>query len=646
VQYIGFVAGLPNVSITVTTSGCTINSGIDIGLMSPCDDYHLVDCQGGDGTNSNTLALTGLTVGQQYILIIDIDGGGICNYVITTDPPTGTVPPDQVIPPDFSIAGDQIVCANTTSEYHTISDDFTGQNLTWTYPAGTLINGQVSPYSPGWSNGRSVDITWGTTSGNLCVTTSTFCLGSVTTCIPITVEVPSVTTLPPITICSNEAPYDLPWGQSITSSGNYSTVLSSNQGCDSTVSQTVTVRPPNVHTLPLISLYPGTCVNICGDDFCDFGTFVANCQAANGCDSTLIFTIIPAQVKAEILGGGSITCDTTSVVLNAAVSPGSNIWQNSLGQQLGTGNVLTVTSPGLYFLTVSLVLPTGICSKKDTILIPLDNAPPGLTANGAIFGCDTMPVFVQSSSPVGSVQYSWTGPNGFTSTLQNPQIPSIGNYIVSALNPENGCVNMDTALVTECCHTFAGAMDTTPIMVCNAKDLFVPFLGNQTLSPGDTLYFILYSNPADPLGSTLMIMTMPVFPFIAGLVFENTEYYVAAVAGHLQPNFMFDTIGCFSLSAGTRVKWLPKPTISTIPAPHDVCKGECLDVTFTFTGTPPFEFSFEVSQNSQVVFSQTEISNTLQKTITVCPDLFNPPGTGTVQFQVRSLRDLFCQCSD
>uniref|UniRef100_UPI00262400D8 hypothetical protein n=1 Tax=Flavobacterium sp. TaxID=239 RepID=UPI00262400D8 len=52
-----------------------------------------------------------------------------------------------------------------------------------------------------------------------------------------------------------------------------------------------------------------------------------------------------------------------------------------------------------------------------------------------------------------STIYSWTGPNGFSSTDQNPSIPGItaagaGNYIVTVTNPITGCFSTGSTAVT------------------------------------------------------------------------------------------------------------------------------------------------------------------------------------------------------
>ena len=85
---------------------------------------------------------------------------------------------------------------------------------------------------------------------------------------------------------------------------------------------------------------------------------------------------------------------------------------------------------------------------KPNIGVVLDrcNFTPTATNNGPL--CAGATLLLQSSVPAGA-SYSWTGPNGFTSTQQNPSLPSAtsaasGTYAVTV----NGCSSPTTTSVT------------------------------------------------------------------------------------------------------------------------------------------------------------------------------------------------------
>jgi hypothetical protein len=569
VQYLPFIAGVANLSITVKVSNCTVNSGIDLGLMPTCD-VPLNACQQGNGTNSTTIFASNLIVGTRYVLILDVDAGSACDFMITTNPANGTVPPGFIIPPVINMLGDFTVCPNGTTTFHLSPSNYTA-DVVWTAPPGVLINGQSSPVTLSGPGSTSATIMWGTTGGVVCATPSNPCYTGPTVCHNVTITPIPPTTLPPVTLCSEEAPFTTVWGQVVYATGNYSGTATSYEGCDSALLQKVTILPTNVHN-SVVGLCKGKCINVCNENFCTPGNFTAHCTAQNGCDSLINLILINASPVAQIIGGGSLNCAKMTDTLSSANSQGVKTWLNSAGQSIGTGNTLVVQAPGTYFLSVTRTQSGAVCTETDTIVVPLD----------------TVPV------------------------------------------------------------AFAGTMDTMSLTACGSKTMFANHHGNQIVAVGDSLIFILYSNPANPLGSVLEYSDMPVFPFMAGLTQPLVPYYVMAIVGKILPDHTIDfTDPCLSLSPGPKVEWIPKPTISMDPPPAAMCKGNCADLVFHFTGTPPFQFYYEISQNGQVVYSQNETANALQKTVTVCPGNFNPPVTGgSFNFKVNAYSDVNCNCSD
>lgn len=638
VQYIKFFAAAAQMNIKVTTSNCSVNTGIDLGIMTGCDQIPLVACKPGNGTNSTVISLNGLTIGHFYILIIDVDATSDCDFVITVDPPDATIP---FIPSNYNLQGDFTVCPGSINTYEVTPVTLIG-NYTWTLPPGTVID-----YIPG--NGSTVNINWGDISGDLCVTVTNPCtFQSSTVCHAVTITPIPPTILPPVKVCVEDAPYVLPWGENIYASGTFQYALAAYTGCDSLLVQQVTILPAKTKTLNPVTLCEGDCMTVCGQTYCDYGAYSVICQSVEGCDSAVNFSIVAPNLVAEILGSGSISCITPTITLQSALSSGTKTWYDASGQQVGTGPTFTVNSPGTYFLTVTLLLGGSACSKSDSIVIPLNIGTPDVTATGVMIGCDTLPALLHAVSMTNPAQYTWSGPNGFSSNLQNPPVLETGTYFVTIVNPANGCSSKDTAYVTPCCHLFAGTVDTALLRICGEKSLLANFHGDQMLEAGDSLVFILYSNPADPLGSMLMILETPLFPFVTGLTQMDVTYYAASLAGPVLPDSTIDlTSPCLSVSPGEPMKWVPKPGITVSSPPAAICKGECLNITFQFSGVPPFQFHYNIFQNGQLLYTQDENAAALQKTITVCPSAFlQAPGPQPLQFNVNFLQDTRCSCND
>jgi hypothetical protein len=186
------------------------------------------------------------------------------------------------------------------------------------------------------------------------------------------------------------------------------------------------------------------------------------------------------------------------------------------------------------------------------------------------------------------------------------------------------------------------------VTVCGKKDLLAGFHWNQSLASGDSLVFILYSDPADPLGSVLMYSDTTLFPFVDSLLQLDSLYYVAAVVGQVLPDstLNFHSV-CRAVSHGQPVRWASKPSITVSQGPDVVCRGDCLDLLFQFTGTPPFNFHFNITQNGVLMLSQDVVSDSLQKTLTICPSAFmQPQGHGGLHFSVNYFQDGVCNCND
>jgi trimeric autotransporter adhesin len=65
-----------------------------------------------------------------------------------------------------------------------------------------------------------------------------------------------------------------------------------------------------------------------------------------------------------------------------------------------------------------------------------------------ILTCTKSSVPLTGSSNTSGVNYSWTGPDGYTSGVQNPTVTTAGIYTLTVTNPTTGCTGTDTALVS------------------------------------------------------------------------------------------------------------------------------------------------------------------------------------------------------
>ncbi|MDN5216791.1 hypothetical protein QQ020_32270, partial [Fulvivirgaceae bacterium BMA12] len=80
--------------------------------------------------------------------------------------------------------------------------------------------------------------------------------------------------------------------------------------------------------------------------------------------------------------------------------------------------------------------------------VRLFSSKPRIVASGGNLSCDVSTVSLSASAAIPGATYSWTGPGGFTSNVQNPGVSVAGQYTVTITNPANGCSAAKTVEVT------------------------------------------------------------------------------------------------------------------------------------------------------------------------------------------------------
>jgi len=447
-QWLGFIAGAANATFTATPTSCQGGNGVQIALYTDCNASPIACNQGSMGGNLTPVSITSpLIPGVNYFLLIDGFAGDQCDFTITVVPPSAVQAPN--VGPTGAIAGPATICPGADVAFSIPTVAGAGAYL-WTGPPGTLFDGEPSPATLLAPNGNTPTITLPTQPGNyqICVQPLNSCFNGTQVCRNIIVAPIPPTILSPVVICPEDAPYELPWGSNATTTGNYLTTLQSWLGCDSIVRQFVTVKPTIITNLPFTAICAGDFVEVCGDQFFDGGNFSVVCESFQGCDSLITFSILYLNPVADIIGNGVITCNNNLDTLLSAQSAGIKTWRNLAGALLGTGNFLVITAPGTYILNVSVVGGGKICTDSDTVVIIGNTTPPTVSASGGLVGCGlgaaTLGVTTNANPPT----FAWSGPGGFTSTLQSPMATVPGTYVVTVTSGSNGCTNTASAVVT------------------------------------------------------------------------------------------------------------------------------------------------------------------------------------------------------
>jgi len=446
-QWLGFIAGAPGATFTATPSNCTMGDGVQIALYADCN-AGFIACNGGaQGNGMTPVSITApLSPGTNYFLLVDGFGGDQCDFQITVVPPAAVQAPN--VGPTGLIAGPAVVCPGATVSF-TVPPVTGAGAYTWTGPPGSLINGQSPPVQIVGNSGNSVDITFGSSGGQVCVFPQNSCDDGTQRCVNVVVQPIPPTILPAVTICNEDAPYELPWGQFVGTSGTYQTTLQSYQGCDSLVRQQVIVKPPILVNLGVRTVCEGNCISVFGEDYCDGGNYSVTGESFLGCDSLVNFSLLVLNPIAEINGNSVLSCANDTVVLTSVASSGTKIWRSLPSNAVvASGNVYNATQPGTYTLTVTQAAGGVLCVRADTVTVTGNTVPPTITTTGGLLGCAAVTAQISANANDPMPTYAWSGPNGFTSNVQSPVVGTPGTYIVTVTASSNGCTNTATALVT------------------------------------------------------------------------------------------------------------------------------------------------------------------------------------------------------
>ncbi|WP_197276073.1 hypothetical protein, partial [Mangrovimonas sp. TPBH4] len=148
-----------------------------------------------------------------------------------------------------------------------------------------------------------------------------------------------------------------------------------------------------------------------------------------------------------------LTCSISEVTLDGSSStPNVSFEWSGPGGYMSTDATpavsLFLNASGTYTLTVT---DENGCTASDTVEVVLGNSAPDVNAGpDKLLTCEVFEVTLEGSSSTPNVSYEWSGPNGFSSSEQNPSISIFdapGIYTLTVTG-ENGCTASDTVEVT------------------------------------------------------------------------------------------------------------------------------------------------------------------------------------------------------
>jgi uncharacterized repeat protein (TIGR01451 family) len=179
------------------------------------------------------------------------------------------------------------------------------------------------------------------------------------------------------------------------------------------------------------------------------GTYTVTATFANGCTRTAQTVVTEDKdAPAVVLETGKLTCTLRKVTVAAAAAGVGTItyqWTVPAGVA-NPGNVsgFETSVPGVYAVEVT---SSNGCKASDQITVVEDTTLPVVTVKDKIILCNEFETKLLAET-TSLVSFAWVGPNGFTSTLQEITVDTVGSYTVTVTSLTNGCKTSSTALVT------------------------------------------------------------------------------------------------------------------------------------------------------------------------------------------------------
>jgi gliding motility-associated-like protein len=483
-SWIRFTAGNATVNLRVTVGNCWVGNypagGIQMQIFSGTNCNNFVPVSSfREGSSTFTVTGTGLTVGNDYYLMVDGYARDICNYTIQAL--------DGVALPEITAVPDSI-CPGQSS---LLTAPLGATGYTW-YPSGsTPVTTRTISVSPGTT------MTYTCIAGGVCGQKQT---------LTKTVYVKTVPTVlinsgNPITTCGTQTitltgsgANTYTWSTGNTtgsfttapvSSGSYSVVGRASNGCTNTAVTNVTVNPvPNISISGTNTICIGQSTTLTASGGTSYTwtpggtvspsitvtpttTTVYNVVGTNSVGCTKTATI-------QVVVNGLPTVSSTSVTIcrgNSGTITASGASTYTWGTS-STSNSISVSPTVTTTYTVTGTNTNG-CSNTAVGQVSV-NALPTVQINSGnpVAICNTQTVTLTGS---GGITYTWS--TGSNSGNINVSPTSNTTYTLSG-TAATGCTNTAVTMVTV--NALPSITITGPGTVCNGKSIVLTGNGGVT----------------------------------------------------------------------------------------------------------------------------------------------------------------------
>lgn len=283
------------------------------------------------------------------------------------------------------------------------------------------------------------------------------------------------------------------------------------------------------------------------------GTYTVTINDAGGCPFSNSYTITePTDITITIDSENDIACyNTANGSINITVNGGTGAYTYTWtkgGNPYATTEDIANLSPGFYVVSVTDANNCGPKTASFTI-----TEPPQLTVNlvsqvnvlcyGASTGAITVSVL---GGTIGTgYNFSWVGPNGFTSVNQNLTAIAAGTYNLTVTDA-NSCTQTLSVIITQSTDIVI-AYTTTPITCYGANNASMVV----TLSGGNPGYTFVWSNLSTSLTQTNLSAGNYTITVTDNVGCIKTETIVIPQAPVFTVNPIVFNVSCFGANNGS-----------------------------------------------------------------------------------------------
>lgn len=315
-------------------------------------------------------------------------------------------------------------------------------------------------------------------------------------------------------------------------------------------------------------------------------------------------TCSPATNTYSVAGQIAFTAQPTTGTLTVTSSCGGSQVFNAPFASPINYNIAGITANGAACSVTATFSATPSCTQSTTYSAPANCTPCTATANNSGPVCSGSNLNLTAGTVTGATSYSWTGPGGFTSSVQNPVRPGVsvaasGTYTVTVTTASATCTATTTALVNP--------TPAAPAVTNNG-----PLCSGSTLNLSTTVTGVTY-NWTGPATFSSTVQN----PTITPVTNAATGTYSLTVTSN----------GCTSVAGTTSVVInntpnAPIPKVNTLVS-DTVCAGASVTLTSnliagaTYSWTGPNSYTAAV-RNPPVITGATPLmSGTYSLTVTV-----------------------------